>query len=460
MTVKTSMLWSFFSSVKLTIVLFIVLIALFILGTFIPQQGNALTFASHFSPLAQKVFHALQLFDIYHSLLFYAAAALLSLNLIICSLNRFPRTWQQYRAPLSPAPESLFKNIELPQILVTDKTKESTIQIIEPLLKKYCRTIERNDTGAICYVGGERGKFSIFGVYVVHLSILMLLAGGIIGSISGFDGYLRIDEGESANLVLLRDGTGSRKLDFLVRCDKFTVEYYADGTPRTYRSDLSFIKDGSNIRTAPLLVNHPITVDNIRFYQASYGELPGNKAVITFRKRGAPGKEITGSAGNVFAMPDIDTRGEILRIEENIMEMGPAVKIRITSRGKDIQFWVFKNIDQIVAANPDLFAKVPMVDPGFFKPYLFTLNKVEHKYYTGLQVVQDFSTPFIIAGGCILVAGLLIIFFTFSRRVWVMIAAVDGNTEISIAGRSSRNQARLKQETDRLCEQIREKIKA
>jgi cytochrome c biogenesis protein len=62
------------------------------------------------------------------------------------------------------------------------------------------------------------------------------------------------------------------------------------------------------------------------------------------------------SAGDSFNLPNSKTSVSVLRVEENIMQMGPAIKLRIVLPNKDIQFWVFQYIDEIKAANPGLFA--------------------------------------------------------------------------------------------------------
>ena len=271
MKIKTSPPWSFFSSIKLTIVVLVLIALLSILGTFVPQQEGARAIARHFSPGVEGFLLSLQLFDIYHSLLFYILIALLSLNLIICSLNRFGLSWRQYKTALYPPPENLFDNIAPEQTLKTNKQKEASLLAVAPLLKGKYGNITKNETATAVFLSGERGEFSIFGVYIVHLSILVIISGVIIGSLFGFSGDINIREGESVDLVSLRDGKGTRKLDFSVRCNKFMVEYYEDGTPRTYRSDLSFIKDSRVIHNAPLLVNHPVTVDKIRFTSPATG---------------------------------------------------------------------------------------------------------------------------------------------------------------------------------------------
>jgi cytochrome c biogenesis protein len=456
---KTSRPWSFFSSVKLTIVVLILIAVLSLLGTFIPQQESARAVARHFSPGVTSFLVSLQLFDIYHSLLFYILIVLLSLNLIICSLNRFGLSWRQYKAGLYPPPENIFDNIA-EHTLKTNKQKEASLQAVASLLKSRYGKIVKNEAAGAVYLSTQRGKFSIFGVYIVHLSILVIIAGVIIGSLFGFSGDMNIREGQSADLVSLRDGKGTRKLDFSVRCNKFTVEFYEDGTPRTYLSDLSFIKDGRIIENAPLKVNHPATFGKIRFYQASYGALPQGKAFITYSKGGEKSQELMLTAPGSFQLPGTKARVEVLRVEENLMQMGPAVKLKITSPQGSIQFWVFQQIDQIAAMSPHVFTNVPLFNPGLFKPYVFTLNRIEHDYYTGLQVVQDSGVPLVAIGGLLMIGGLLVIFFLFHRRIWFRIDEFKGQTRISIAGRSSRNPAKMKTEIDLLRRLTKERIEA
>jgi cytochrome c biogenesis protein len=117
LSIEKHFLWSFFSSVKLTITLLVLIVLLFIAGTFIPSPDVVQTFASQLSPGAGKVFLFFHLFDLYHSPLFYCLTTLLSLNLIICSINRFPALWKQYKAPHFPEPDGIFDNLPQSRII-------------------------------------------------------------------------------------------------------------------------------------------------------------------------------------------------------------------------------------------------------------------------------------------------------------------------------------------------------
>lgn len=443
---KSNSLWSFFSSVKLTIVLLVLIVLVFITATFIPQPDTAQKFA--------------WLTDLYHSPLFYALMGLLSLNLIVCSINRFPISLKQYKALYFPEPPGIFDNLPQNRIIITDKEINTTGPAVESCLKAKYGSIRKIDTkkGHVFY--GERGRFSLFGVYALHLSILMMIAGAIIGSIFGLEADINIKERESVNFVNLAEGKGIHKLDFSVRCDKFIVEFYENGAPKTYRSDLSFIKNGQVAHRGSLLVNHPITFKGLRFYQSSYGTSPEIKAIIAYTISRKKSREIVLAAGDTFDLPESKAKAVALRVEENIMELGPAVKLRITSPQKDVQFWVFKQIDEIKAANPGLLSQVPIFNPGLFRPLVFSLNRIEQHYYTGLHVVSDPGVPLVAVGAALMVIGLIIIFFMSYQRFWVRMEQEGAKIRISVTGRSNRNNAGLEREIDHLYKRIGQELKA
>jgi len=453
-------LWSFFSSVKLTITLLVLVVLLFITGTFIPSPDVVQTFANHLSPGAGKVFLFFCLSDLYHSSLFYILLALLSLNLIICSINRFPALWRQYNAPHFPEPDGIFDNLPQGRIITVDKEIGKIKPIVKSSLKKYYGHIGEIEEKRGHFFYAQRGRFSLFGVYIIHLSVLIMIAGAIIGSVFGLEADINIKEGESVNVANMTKGNRLYNLDFSIRCDKFTVEFYKDGTPKTYRSDLSFIKNGQVRRQATLLVNHPLTFEGFRFYQSTYGIAPEIKAIITYTNAGENGGEMTLAAGDTFFLPQSRARGFVLRVEENIMQIGPAIKLRIVSQKKDVQFWVFQHLDQIVAVNPDLLTKMPMFNPGLFQPFVFSLNRLEQTYFTGLHLVCDPGIPLVALGGLLMVAGLIIVFFIQYQRLWVFIKQEDSKISIRMAGRSNRNNQQLKKKIDYLCKRINEEIKA
>jgi len=445
--------WSLLSSVKLTIVLLIIISIASILGTIIPQQ-EADIFTSRLSPHIVAVFRELQLFNIYHSTWFVSLMLLLSINLIVCSANRLPASWKLYRKMSVPDETELFRDPPSDRVVLVERPLNAEAARLEGILKKKYKGVSRKDTEEGTFIKGEKGRFSHLGVYLVHFSVLVILAGVIIGFLFGFDAYVEVAVGDSVDTVQLQGKSGFKKLDFTVRCDRFSIDYYEDGTPKAYRSDLTFSRNGSIIQQGPIFVNHPATVEGIRFYQANYGTAPSGDAVIGIRKGGEKARVIRARVGTEFDLPGKDGKAKILRMEENFMRIGPAVKIDIQSAKGKFQFWVFQNIEQIMEENPGLIEQVPLFNPGLFDPYVFSLAMIQTKYYTGLQVTRDPGVPVVIAGSLLLVLGFITVFFYAYRQVWIRIDRQGPNTRIIIAGKANRDPVGLEREITTLMEEI------
>jgi len=454
---RKNAIWSFFASDKLTVVLLIVIAVSSILGTLIPQQEEAQRVMRELPSGVVSTLQSLQLFDMYHSVWFLLLMLFLAVNLIVCSLNRFPRTWRLFQSARSGDPMRRFERGAPDRVFTAEGTPAQVAEGLERIIRKKFGKVRSVEDGGVITLHGEKGAFSYFGVYVIHFSILIVLAGAIFGSLAGFDGYVNIPEGGTIDTVKLRGGQGKKKLDFVVRCDRFTVEFYDNGMPREFRSDLSFLREGQVVQAGPLRVNHPIEFGGIRFYQASYGNQPGT-ALLTVRDGRGAKKLLKISAGDQFELGGKKAAVSVLRIEENLMNMGPAVKLGVMSEEGGTAFWVFRNIREIEEANPGITEQVPQFNPGLFKPYLFSLGGIENAYFTGLQVNTDPSVPIVAAGAFLMVAGFMIVFLFSHRQIWVRVEGRDGRSRISIVGRCSRDPVGLSRDMDAIAASERKQI--
>ena len=208
-------------------------------------------------------------------------------------------------------------------------------------------------------------------------------------------------------------------LGFSVMCDKFNVEFYDSGMPKLYKSDLSFLREGQIQARGSLMVNHPLEFNGISFYQSSYGAVPGEALLKITKNAERLVRRVR--QGERFVIDRGKAQVEILRIEGNLMRMGPAVKVGITAGDKAVSFWVFKFIDAIEEQNPMISKQVPQFNPGLYKPYLFTLEGIETSFYTGLKVTRDPGVPVVAAGAFLLIAGFLLTFFSSHQQVYVRV---------------------------------------
>src|SRR4030043_2233384 len=90
-----SILFDFFRSLKLTIFLLILLATLSIIGTLIKQNAPSGEYIHRYGVKLYNVLELFNLFDMYHSWWFSAILLLLVVNLMACSLHRFPGAWRQ-----------------------------------------------------------------------------------------------------------------------------------------------------------------------------------------------------------------------------------------------------------------------------------------------------------------------------------------------------------------------------
>ena len=299
----------------------------------------------------------------------------------------------------------------------------------ERFLTKHLGRPRVEKTGEATVYFSEKGRWSRFGVYVVHFSVLLIFAGAIVGALYGFKGMVNIVEGDAVDHIYLRGNFTPLKLDFSVRCDRFIVEFYPTGAPKEYRSDLTFIKDGETITPHPLRVNDPVTFGGITFYQSSYGQTLGGDVAFEITDRQTGEKHVlTGSSDKDFKLPDGKSEFAVIDYRADLMKFGQAVKIRLQDGGgANKTFWIFER------------------QPPFVKrpqgPYEYQLLKTQQVYYTGLQANRDPGVWLVYSGFSVMVLGLLMSFFTSHRMLWVQLRKKENRWQVIMAGSTNKNRA-------------------
>ena len=282
-----SILYDFFRSLKLTIFILILLAILSIIGTLIAQNAAREDYIQRYGGSLYEVLDFFNLFDMYHSWWFSAILLLLVINLIACSLQRFPGVWNQiFRGAGSRGlEESLLKTLPyVEKIRPSNPGKVNMEEVVGNSLRKRFKKQERIETDSMVTFFAEKGRFSRLGVYITHLSLLIILIGGILGSLFGFKGFVNIIEGETADRFFIRgkDTSIPKPLPFSVRCDDFNVTFYdlkdnkQDRFVKEYTSLLTIIENGKEVLKKTVEVNHPLHHRGLAFYQSSYGRSTGS----------------------------------------------------------------------------------------------------------------------------------------------------------------------------------------
>jgi len=220
-----------FSSVRLTIFLFLFLAATSILGTIIQQGLPTERYKALYSPGVFSVLKFFNIFDMYHSWWFT----------IVCTFKQVPRIVRLISPEKKEFDDTVFKSSQIRKTFQSQKKLSDIERQSEILVESLVGTPVKTVKDDAIYFLAEKGKYSRLGMIFVHISVLMILAGGLIGTMLGFNGQMNIVEGEKSDTVTLFGGKGTEKLGFDVRCDDFTVEFYETGMPKEYKTDLTII---------------------------------------------------------------------------------------------------------------------------------------------------------------------------------------------------------------------------
>jgi len=415
--------WDFFCSLKLSITLLIALALTSIIGTVVPQGNIPPEYLQTISESKFKLYQSLSFFDMYHSWWFMLLLYLLTVNLVACSIKRLPRVWKIVSEPQLVMDESFEKSLALTHEV---KVSGDAVAKMKGFLKGIMgEPVVTEKDGAI-HLFVQKRPWCRLGVYVVHLSVIIIFIGAIIGSFFGYKAFVNIVEGTSVDTVY----TQKEKpipLGFAVRCESFAVSYYNTGAPKEFKSILTVLENGQPVPgydKIPVIVNDPLSYKGITFYQSSYGQAGEGAAYhFTVAPRGGGAsahldlkkdEEIT--FGNGVKLKVLEATQDVRQFMPEFS--GPAAKVQLTMPGKSPEsFIVFKNH--------------PEIEEQRKGELIIQYGGADEKLYTGLQVAKDPGVWIVWLGCALMTVGIMMAFFLSHNRLWIRISggrAVLGGT--------------------------------
>jgi cytochrome c biogenesis protein len=204
-TPPKSWLWGSLTSIRLTVFLLLILAAVAVLGTLVPQDQPLGQYLSLYGEGLGGVLYGWGLARIYYSPWFLLPMGLLAVNILACVVQGLPRAIRRSFRPFTP--EAALTLPERGRGVRQETLPDREIYLV------------------------QRGRLRPLGPYLVHLAILLILAGGLIGKFWGIEGTLPLDQGEAARTFQV--GHLERPLNFQVRLDKFQVQFYDGGGRRS-----------------------------------------------------------------------------------------------------------------------------------------------------------------------------------------------------------------------------------
>ncbi|MBE9519894.1 MAG: cytochrome c biogenesis protein ResB, partial [Proteobacteria bacterium] len=268
MSKKKNSVWGFFASTKLALFCFFSLATASIIGTLIPQKEQAAVYIQKYGPKTAELFQILNIPDMYNSWWFMGLLSLFSINLIICSLDRFPAVWKLITLDNLKTKVDRLKKMLLRNSFTSDKPISEVVPLVEQTMSEagWKPSQAEREGGTLLFA--QKTPWVRSGVYIVHVSILVIFAGAIIGSLFGSKGSIMAPEKNTINYIYER-GTGKQlPIGFNIRVDGFSLSYYDNGSPKEYRSDLTVFENGQEVLKKSIVVNDPLQYNGFTFYQS------------------------------------------------------------------------------------------------------------------------------------------------------------------------------------------------
>lgn len=432
-----SWLWGTLTSIRLTVFVLLILATVAVIGTVVPQNQPLGQYLRIFGAGWGELLWRGGFTNIYFSPWFLAPTFLLALNICACIIHGLPQAVKRSTRPLTGGTA-----LALPERgQVTWPAEADPHPVIAGVLRRelgHCRW--ETHQGQEVYLM-ERGRCRPLGPYLIHVALLLILAGGLIGKFLGVEGQLPLDQGEVANAFQVGPRT-EKPLNFQVRLDKFQVSYYEPGgTPKEFRSDLTFFQNGREVLRATCRVNEPVSFGGLTFYQASYGtEATGPIRLIM--QQGNQRQTIEAPLRQPVELPG--GRGKIIamRVDGNFQGYGPAVLMAYSpGSGHPLVFWALKD-------HPELGEQ-----PG---PYRFIVESMPLRYYSVFQVKHDPGVWWVYTGFLLFLPGLYLAFFRPTER-WALVLAKTpkGRWQARLLGASPRQREEFAARQERLLMELK-----
>ena len=447
------------SSVRFGVIMLILLVIASMIGMLIMQQ-NVEGFDKYFAELtpSQKLLYgSLGFFDIYHVWYFNALLLILSLNIVLASIDRFPKAWTFVSRKKLDASANWLKGQE--QHAELELKGESRTMIVERI-GSAARSLGFKTTitekGGRTFVFAERGTWNRLGAYAVHVALLTIFLGGFMTAWFGRDGQMPLQPGtttsEMTNLTFNLDQISRVpvQLPFSVTCLDIQQKLIRKEGSIMANNTIDWltrirIKDEYGEREALVNLNHPYDYRGYRLFQASFISL-GRARNITLRLTPQDG----GAAQDVNIERDGSAKlsdGTQINFDKFLPDFAigqggqpdtksgdynnPAAVLTVTTPAGEVK--------RAYAFASELPEGAPVGAPvAGYKYRLIDFEKVPDAHVLAIQKDPG-RLPFYIGGG-LLIMTLSAVFFFSHQRVWTLIEeGKDGKYNVAMGGNTNRN---------------------
>jgi cytochrome c biogenesis protein len=449
----------FVSSVRFGVTLLALLALLCMMGMLVMQQNvsGLERYFAELTPAQREIYGRLGLFNVYHAWYFNALLALVSMNIILASIDRFPKAFRHFSKPSVTVPLRWLRDQPVSSEITSRRPVIEMIEVSREAMKATgWRKVRVAEKKGMTYVFGESGTWNRLGAYVVHIGLLTIFAGGFLTAQLSISGSMPVGPGGNSDLMLEtvaqldRTTELTKKLPFEIECVDIQQRLIRKDGPITAANTIDWvtrfnIKDEYGTHEAVVRMNQPFDHRGYRFFQASFTPV-GRARSITLQLIPADASadsEINIPRGGTHTLADgtavefAQFRGDFrIGIDDTNADTStypnPAAVLQITPPGE---------APQTAYAVGAQLAGIPVAENPVagYKYRLLDFERVADQHVLAIQ--RDPGAPVVYVGFLILCTALIGVFAFSHQRTWAVIERDDEVTKITIGGNANRNRA-------------------
>jgi len=304
----------------ISLLLFICIASL--IGTVLAQNQPPNTYLDQFGPFWFEVFDQFSIWQVYSSAWFLTIMGFLVLSTSLCLLRNAPRMLRDMRSFREQVREDSLKafphHVQTRTVLAVDEVVVRAQQWLDANGYRWrirgqdsCadeHPIEHSSNSGVL-IAAKKGSANRLGYFFAHIAIVMICLGGLLDSelpvrlqvwLAGkqpvTENMLIAQVPESGRLaagtlsfrgnIFLADGSQTRHgivstssgvlvqpLPFLLKLERFYIDYYSTGMPSSFKSDVEVTDLQSNESFKQTIeVNEPLRYKGVTVYQSSFDD--------------------------------------------------------------------------------------------------------------------------------------------------------------------------------------------
>ena len=278
-------LWRLFTSVNFAVVQIVAVAVLAVFGMTVRQlPGFAFRSAADYATEMHRLrsiyepvlgvgtvdlLERLQLFHVFNSTPFSIALLVLVISILICTLDRTPRLWQQSATIRVVQPDAYFDPRLPDRVSIAPGPGLSASVVAEALRRHRYMVRQAKSPEGVTFVYGDRNRWTKLATLISHLGLILFLVAGLVTARFGDEQGLVVAEGDT--LTVQPIGTPGL---LLVQNLGFDAPGLDTGNPTDFTTDLAVYRDGALLARKTIRVNDPLTVGGYTFHQNGFGPAP------------------------------------------------------------------------------------------------------------------------------------------------------------------------------------------